>query len=286
MDTLADQLLGCAGPRGCRPCSGLRKGRCPGPRGLSAHSSEQGRLIQVRVGGLCLLRIWAGVGGGCHHLLALLSACCPQRPHPGPGLCIPVCGQADEAQKVQESHPRSHSSCSHHCSDLGVSVVSMAGSSPSISQIHPSSQIQAWRASQAHLCQWTQETQDVASIRLIEVQGHVVLSGKHPHPQLCHVVRELYPSARSPHPLPFDAHSLPGKGVPTEELSRPLVCPQHLLPTPAPTRAQPGRSQHQAVWVKGFLTLTTLAAPARIFPLVESGFRISSLGLCRFPEEN
>ena len=71
----------------------------------------------------------------------------------------------------------------------------------------------------------------MASFRLIEVQGHMVLSGKPPHPRLCHVAKESRtPSTRSPHALPFDAHSLPGKGGPTEELNQTL----RVSPTPPP----------------------------------------------------
>lgn len=217
LDTLADQLprLLARASELQAECSGLRKGHGALGQGLSALQSEQGRLIQVRVGGLCLPQdLGRGGWGGCHHLLALLSACCPRRHSvPGPGaVVIPVCGQADEAQRGGSLTPG-------HTARAAILVTWVLVWSPWQAVVHPSVKSihrvksRPGGASQAHLCQWTQETQDVASIRLIEVQGHVVLSGKHPHPRLCHVVRESRtPSARSPHPLPFDAHSLPGKG--------------------------------------------------------------------------
>lgn len=66
LDTLADQLprLLARASELQAECSGLRKGHGALGQGLSALQSEQGRLIQVRVGVCASLRIWAGVGGG------------------------------------------------------------------------------------------------------------------------------------------------------------------------------------------------------------------------------
>ena len=127
----------------------------------------------------------------------------------------------------------------------------------------------------------------MASIRLIEVHSHVVLSGKPPPPSAgpC--------GQRGPYPLgqvpPFTATWCPQlsrEGGTSESSARPLVCPQHLRPLrPPPEPGQVGPSKHLVDLGEGFLTLTMPAAPARSVPLVEPGLRISSLTLCCFPEE-
>ena len=164
----------------------------------------------------------------------------------------------------------------------------MACSGPSISQIHPLSQIQAWRGFPGAPVPVDTGEAGHGLLQANRSSRSLWCSVASPHTLGC----AMWPKRAVPPPPghPMHCHLTPtafqGRGDQLKSSTRPLECPQHLRPTPAPTRSQPiGPSKHQVDLGEGFLTLTMFAAPARIFPLVESGFRTSSLALCRFPEE-
>lgn len=110
-------------------------------------------------------------------------------------------------------------------------------------------------ASQGLQCSETQARQDVASIRLIQVQGHGQVSGECGAPWPCSVARKRCTPSPDPPPLHLLYPLIPtaSQGKRNQLGAQPDPC---LSPPPPTPRARPGPSEHQADPGEGFPTLT------------------------------